>query len=134
MSLGAVAAGEWMAVAATYLALAHPSLTCSHVLRRCLLPGLLPRGHPHLGELPPPPSLSSPAATYYAGAYYLGYYRGGIHSWENFAASGSAAGLGVALWLIRPLKVRPVAFGVMLGGLLGGAGAAAQQVRGGGGG
>ena len=52
-----------------------------------------------------------------------------MHSWENFAASGSAAGLGVALWMIRPIKLRPLAFGVMLGGLLGGAGAAAQQVR-----
>ena len=89
------------------------------------------RWQPPIWPLHTPPS---PVATYYAGAYYLGYYRGGIHTWENFAASGSAAGLGVALWLIRPLKVRPVAFGVMLGGLLGGAGAAAQQVRGGGGG
>jgi len=75
------------------------------------------------------PSPSLPSATYYAGAYYLGHYRGGLHSWENFAVSGSAAGFGVALWMIRPIKLRPVAFGVLLGGLLGGVGAAAQQVR-----
>ena len=67
-------------------------------------------------------------ATYYAGAYYLGHYRGGVHTWENFAVSGSVSGLGVALWMIRPIKLRPAAFGVLLGGLLGGAGAAAQQV------
>ena len=69
------------------------------------------------------------AATYYAGAYYLGRYRG-AHSWDNFAASGAVAGAGVALWLIRPLKARPVAFGVLLGGLLGGGAASLQQVGG----
>lgn len=40
------------------------------------------------------------------------------------------AGAGVALWLIRPLKARPVAFGVLLGGLLGGGAASLQQVGG----
>jgi len=72
-------------------------------------------------------TIAGAAATYYAGAYYLGRYRGNVHTWENFAVSGSVAGLGVALWLLRPFKARPAAFGMMLGGMLGGAGPAVQQ-------
>lgn len=64
------------------------------------------------------------AAAYYAGAYYLGEYRGGQHTWHNFAASGAAAGVGAALWLLRPLRaLRPLAFAAGLGAALGGGGA-----------
>ncbi|GFR50912.1 hypothetical protein Agub_g13230 [Astrephomene gubernaculifera] len=58
------------------------------------------------------------SATFYGGAYYLGEYRG-EHTWHNFAASGAAAGAGAALWLLRPLRARPVAFGALLGAALG---------------
>lgn len=71
-------------------------------------------------------SIAGAAATYYAGAYYLGRYRG-VHSYENFALSGALAGGGVALWLIRPFKPRTTLFGVLLGGAMGAAGAYPTQ-------
>ncbi|GLI61640.1 hypothetical protein VaNZ11_004063 [Volvox africanus] len=66
---------------------------------------------------------------YYAGAYYLGEFRG-QHTWHNFAASGAAAGAGSALWLLRPFRVRPVMFASVLGAALGGSGALAVSMLG----
>ncbi|KAG2492420.1 hypothetical protein HYH03_009363 [Edaphochlamys debaryana] len=73
--------------------------------------------------------IAGAAATYYAGAYYLGEHRG-QHTWTNFAASGAAAGVGAAAWLLQPLRLRPLAFAAGLGAVLGGSGAAALQALG----
>ncbi|MEW5314589.1 MAG: hypothetical protein WDW38_006072 [Sanguina aurantia] len=62
------------------------------------------------------------AATYYAGAFYLGEARG-VHSWENFAASGAAAGMGLSWWMLTPFKPRATLFGGLLGAALGSVGA-----------
>ena len=69
-------------------------------------------------------------ATYYSGAYYLGEYRGGQHTWHNFAASGALAGLAVSTWLIRPWRSRPAVMGVVLGSLLGSASALTLEAYG----
>ncbi|KAG1673871.1 hypothetical protein FOA52_012896 [Chlamydomonas sp. UWO 241] len=74
-------------------------------------------------------TITGAALTYYAGAWYAGKWRG-VHNWENFAMSGAAAGAGVALWLLRPVKLRPIAFGMLLGGAMGGSGTAALQSAG----
>ena len=76
-------------------------------------------------------TIAGAAAVYYGGAYYLGKLaRDDRHSWENFAASGALSGLGVSLWLLRPIKLRPTLFGVVLGGALGGLAAYGQQAAG----
>ncbi|GLC47314.1 hypothetical protein PLESTF_001092000 [Pleodorina starrii] len=69
------------------------------------------------------------SALYYAGAYYLGELRG-EHTWHNFAASGAAAGAASALYLLRPLRVRPVMFASALGAALGSSGALAVSMLG----
>eukprot|EP00798_Chlamydomonas_sp_ICE-L_P006424 gene6424-3050_t len=71
-------------------------------------------------------TIAGAAAAYYGGAYYLGRYRG-VHSYENFALSGGVAGGLVAVWMIRPFKPRTTAFGVLLGTMLGSAGAYPTQ-------
>ncbi|KXZ44904.1 hypothetical protein GPECTOR_61g857 [Gonium pectorale] len=58
-----------------------------------------------------------------------GEYRG-QHSWENFAASGAAAGTGGAAWLLRPLRLRPVLFAAALGAAMGAASAGAVAALG----
>uniref|UniRef100_A0A7S0WVP0 Uncharacterized protein n=1 Tax=Chlamydomonas leiostraca TaxID=1034604 RepID=A0A7S0WVP0_9CHLO len=63
-------------------------------------------------------TIAGAAAVYYGGAYYLGEYRG-AHSWENFAASGALAGVGLSLYLIYPWKPRTGVFGALLGAALG---------------
>ena len=64
----------------------------------------------HPAHVPPAcPTHVPPTAMFYAGAFYLGEYRG-RHSWENFAASGSLAGLGVAAWMLHPLRARVAVF------------------------
>jgi hypothetical protein len=69
------------------------------------------------------------AAGYYAGAYYLGAYRG-AHTWDNFAASGALAGAGSALFMLRPVKARPIAFAALLGSALGASSGFAVQALG----
>ncbi|GIL88149.1 hypothetical protein Vretimale_14064 [Volvox reticuliferus] len=69
------------------------------------------------------------AGLYYAGAYYLGEFRG-QHTWHNFAASGAAAGAASALWLLRPFRVRPIMFASVLGAALGSSGALAVSMLG----
>ncbi|KAG2430192.1 hypothetical protein HXX76_010291 [Chlamydomonas incerta] len=73
--------------------------------------------------------IAGAAAAYYAGAYYLGEWRG-AHTWHNFAASGAASGVGSALWLLRPVRARPLAFAAALGAALGGASALGVQALG----
>mmetsp|Transcript_10426 Transcript_10426/g.28479 ORF Transcript_10426/g.28479 Transcript_10426/m.28479 type:complete len:220 (+) Transcript_10426:115-774(+) len=58
------------------------------------------------------------AGIYYGGAYYLGKYRG-FHDWTNFTASGGVAGTALALYTIRPPRLRTTVFGSVLGLVVG---------------
>eukprot|EP00967_Tisochrysis_lutea_P072161 scaffold96091_cov19-Tisochrysis_lutea.AAC.2 len=101
------------------LILGYPSLFCNplsviHLV--CLIPCL---PHASLPRLPMHAScLVCPAGIYYGGAYYLGKYRG-FHDWTNFTASGGVAGTALALYTIRPPRLRTTVFGSVLGLVVG---------------
>lgn len=46
-----------------------------------------------------------------------------MHSWENFAASGAVAGMGLSWYMLTPFKLRATIFGGCLGAGMGALGA-----------